>query len=65
VLAAKAFLHRYLKEVPLTPDEQLIVKGDLEKLEFMLNKLKDIPSLDGRMSRQILGMRRRNKKENK
>jgi len=49
----------------LTPDEQLIVKGDLEKLEFMLNKLKDIPSLDGRMSRQILGMRRRNKKENK
>ena len=26
-LAAKAFLHRYLEEVPLTPDEQLIVKG--------------------------------------
>jgi len=54
-LAAKAFLHRYLEEVPLTPDEQQIVKGDLEKLEFMLNKLKDIPALDGRTPRQIQG----------
>jgi hypothetical protein len=52
-LAAKAFLHRYLEEVPLTPDEQMIVKGDLEKLEVMLGKLQDMPTLDGRTPRQI------------
>jgi Phage integrase family len=54
-LAAKAFLHRYLEEVPLTPDEQLIVKGDLKKLEIMLERLKDVPALDGRTPRQIQG----------
>jgi hypothetical protein len=54
-LAAKAFLHRYLEEVPLTPDEQQIVKGDLQKLEVMLNKLKNVPTLDGRTPQQIHG----------
>jgi hypothetical protein len=50
-LAAKAFLNRYLEEVPLTPDEQQIVKGDLKKLEVMLDKLKNVPTLDGRTPR--------------
>ena len=54
-LAAKAFLHRYLEEVPLTPDEQLIVKGDLKKLEIMLERLKDVPAPDGRTPLQIHG----------
>ena len=54
-LAAKAFLHRYLEEVPLTPDEQQIVKGDLQKLESMLDKLKNVPTLDGRTPQQIHG----------
>lgn len=54
-LAAKAFLHRYLEEVPLTPDEQQIVKGDLQKLESMLNKLKNVPTPDGRTPQQING----------
>jgi hypothetical protein len=54
-LAAKAFLHRYLEEVPLTPDEQLVVNGDLKKLEIMLERLKDVPALDGRTPRQIQG----------
>ncbi len=54
-LAAKAFLHRYLEEVPLTPDEQQIIKGDLQKLDIMLDKLKNIPTLDGRTPLQIHG----------
>lgn len=54
-LAAKAFLHRYLEEVPLTPEEQQIVKGDLQKLEAMLDKLKNVPTLDGRTPQQIHG----------
>ena len=52
-LAAKAFLQRYLEEMPLTPDEQMIVKGDLEKLGVILEKLQDMPTLDGRTPRQI------------
>ncbi|MBS3965529.1 MAG: hypothetical protein KGZ80_13770 [Methylomonas sp.] len=54
-LAAKAFLHRYLEEVPLTLDEQQIVQGDLQKLEVMLDKLKNVPTLDGRTPQQIHG----------
>lgn len=53
--AAKAFLQRYLEEVPLTPDEQLVVNGDLKKLEIMLERLKDVPTLDGRTPLQIHG----------
>jgi hypothetical protein len=54
-LAAKAFLHRYLEEVPLTPDEQLVVIGDLKRLEIMLERLKGVPTLDGRTPLQIHG----------
>ncbi len=52
-LAAKAFLHRYLEEVPLTPEEKQIVQGDLQKLKVMLNRLQDVKTLDGRTPRQI------------
>ena len=54
-LAAKTFLHRDLEEVPLAPDEQQIIKGDLQKLDIMLDKLKNIPTLDGRTPLQIHG----------
>lgn len=38
-LESKASIHRYLEEVPLTPDEKSIVEGDIEKLNVFIQKI--------------------------
>ncbi|EFE98336.1 hypothetical protein [Serratia odorifera] len=37
-LESKASVRRYLEEVPLTPDEQAIAEGDLDKLDRFIRK---------------------------
>ena len=39
----------------LTVPQQQIIKGDLQKLDSMLDKLKNIPTLDGGTPLQIHG----------
>lgn len=39
VMESKASIHRYLEEVPLTPDEKAIAEGDTEKLDIFLQKI--------------------------
>lgn len=52
-LESKASIGRYLEAVPLTADEQAIVAGDLEKLNGLIRKLDNIPTLDGRTPHEI------------
>lgn len=37
-------IRRYLKEVPLMPDEQSIAAGDIEKLDTFISKVPDKPA---------------------
>lgn len=39
ILESKASVRRYLEEVPLIPDEKIIVGQDAEKLEQALTRL--------------------------
>ncbi|MCF5713988.1 site-specific recombinase, partial [Pseudomonas tremae] len=48
-----ASIGHYLEAVPLTADERAIVEGDLEKLDGLIRKLDDVPTLDGRTPSQI------------
>jgi hypothetical protein len=52
-LESKASIRRYLETVPLTADEKAIVEGDLEKLNDVIRKLDNIPTLDGRTPHEI------------
>jgi len=52
-MESKTSIGRYLEAVPLTPDERAIAEGDLEKLESLIRKLDKVPTLDGRMPREI------------
>jgi hypothetical protein len=38
-LESKTSIHRYLEEVPLTPDEKAIAEGDIEKLNMFIQKI--------------------------
>lgn len=58
-LESKLSIGRYLEAVPLTPDERAIAEGDLEKLESLIRKLDKVPTLDGRMPREIDERKRR------
>ncbi|ATI83626.1 integrase [Salmonella enterica subsp. enterica] len=40
-LESKASIHRYLEEVPLTPDEKAIAEGDIDKLTAFIKKMSD------------------------
>lgn len=40
LLESKASIKRYLEEVPLTPDEKVIIDEDAQKLEMALRKMK-------------------------
>ena len=55
ILESKLSIKRYLESVPLTSEERSIAEGDLEKLERLIVKLNDVPSLDGRTPREIDG----------
>lgn len=57
MLAAKEHLRRYLEEVPLTPDEQAAAAGDLQVLDKLLGKLKDVPTPDGKTPQQLKASR--------
>ncbi|QHD05016.1 tyrosine-type recombinase/integrase [Pseudomonas sp. R76] len=52
-LESKASIRRYLEAVPLTADEKAIVEGDLAKLEGLIQKLDNVPTLDGRTPHEI------------
>ncbi|MFO7073839.1 integrase, partial [Pseudomonas aeruginosa] len=52
-LESKSSIRRYLEAVPLTPDERAIAEGDLEKLESLIRKLDNVPTLDGRKPSEI------------
>lgn len=52
-LESKASIGRYLEAVPLTADERAIVEGDLEKLDGLIRKLDNVPTLDGRTPNEI------------
>lgn len=39
ILESKASIKRYLEEVPLTPDEKVIVEQDIEKVDQALKRL--------------------------
>ncbi|AVB18697.1 integrase [Pseudomonas avellanae] len=52
-LESKASIGHYLEAVPLTADERAIVEGDLAKLDGLIRKLDDVPTLDGRTPSQI------------
>ncbi|MEX7625339.1 tyrosine-type recombinase/integrase [Serratia marcescens] len=45
-LESRTSIRRYLEEVPLTPDEQAIVEGDIEKLDTFIRKISDIPETE-------------------
>ncbi|WP_260514570.1 tyrosine-type recombinase/integrase [Serratia fonticola] len=45
-LESRASIRRYLEEVPLTPDEQAIANGDIEKLDAFISKIPDKPTTD-------------------
>ena len=49
----KTSIGRYLEAVPLTADEGAIVEGDLEKLDGLIRKLDNVPTLDGRTPNEI------------
>lgn len=40
-LESKVSIHRYLEEVPLTPDEKAIAEGDIDKLNVFIKKIDD------------------------
>ncbi len=40
LLESKASIKRYLEEIPLTPDEKVIIDEDAQKLEMALRKIK-------------------------
>lgn len=42
-LESKASIHRYLEEVPLTPDEKAIAEGDIDKLTAFIKKMAGQP----------------------
>lgn len=42
-LESKASIHRYLEEVPLTPDEKAIAEGDIDRLTAFIKKMADQP----------------------
>jgi hypothetical protein len=52
-LESKTSIGRYLEAVPLTADERAIVEGDLEKLDGLIRKLDNVPTLDGRTPNEI------------
>lgn len=52
-LAAKASLHRFLEAVPLTNEERAAAEGDIGKLDRLAERLRDVPTPDGRTPRQI------------
>ncbi|ATV20004.1 site-specific recombinase [Pseudomonas avellanae] len=52
-LESKVSIGHYLEAVPLTADERAIVEGDLAKLDGLIRKLDDVPTLDGRTPSQI------------
>ncbi|AZE48318.1 Mobile element protein [Pseudomonas chlororaphis] len=52
-LESKVSIGRYLEAVPLTIDERAIVEGDLEKLDSLIRKLDNVPTLDGRTPNEI------------
>ncbi|WP_435874780.1 tyrosine-type recombinase/integrase [Pseudomonas chlororaphis] len=52
-LESKVSIGRYLEAVPLTVDERAIVEGDLEKLDSLIRKLDNVPTLDGRTPNEI------------
>lgn len=45
-LESQSSIRRYLEEVALTPDEQTIVAGDIEKLDAFISKTPDKPTTD-------------------
>ncbi|AZG85674.1 hypothetical protein N032_08275 [Pseudomonas syringae pv. pisi str. PP1] len=52
-LESKASIGHYLEAVPLTADERAIVERDLAKLDGLIRKLDDVPTLYGRTPSQI------------
>lgn len=52
-LESQASIRRYLEEVPLSPDERLIVQGDAEKIAAFIQKLSAVATPDGRTPMQI------------
>lgn len=52
-LESKTSIGRYLEAVPLTADERAIVEGDLDKLDGLIRKLDNVPTLDGRTPIEI------------
>ena len=45
-LESRTSIRRYLEEVTLTPDEQAIAAGDIEKLDAFVSKIPDTPATD-------------------
>ena len=43
-LESRTSIRRYLEEVPLTPDEQAIAAGDIEKMDTFISKVPDKPA---------------------
>lgn len=58
-LESRLSIGRYLEAVPLTPDERAIAEGDLEKLDSLIHKLDNVPTLDGRTPSEI-GLKNQN-----
>ena len=52
-LESQASIRRYLEEVPLSPDERLIVQGDAEKIAAFIQRLSVVATPDGRTPMQI------------
>ncbi|MFC3396061.1 hypothetical protein [Brenneria rubrifaciens] len=60
-LESKASIGHYLEAVPLTADERAIVEGDLEKLDGLIRKLDDVPTLDGKTPIEIAAKKANNR----
>lgn len=58
-LERKSSIGRYLESVPLTADERAIAEVDMEKLDRLIQKLDEVPTLDGRMPKEINKTKRR------
>lgn len=58
-MESRLSIGRYLEAVPLTPDERAIAEGDLEKLDSLIHKLDNVPTLDGRTPSEI-GLKNQN-----
>ncbi len=58
-LEGKANIARMKEELPLTPDERVVVEGDMEKLEKLCARLADQPTLDGTTPRELATLRLR------